>query len=208
MANITLAVERREDLGKGAARKLRRSGYIPGVVYGPGKDTVAVQTPTREFVRVYQEAGHTNLVDLDFSGETKTVLIKLVDRDPVRDDLVHVDFHEVRLDEVIASVVPVVITGEDARASDGGIVTQVLFELEVKSLPTNIPESIPVDVSGLTVGDAISVGDLTLPEGVETDVDPAEAVVSVVLPAAEPAEDEDEATEPELVGEEDGGDEE
>ena len=126
----------------------------------------------------------------------------------MRDDLVHVDFHEVRLDELIASVVPVVITGEDARASDGGIVTQVLFELEVKSLPTNIPESIPVDVSGLTVGDAISVGDLTLPEGVETDVDPAEAVVSVVLPAAEPAEDEDEATEPELVGEEDGGDEE
>ncbi len=203
MTDMKLAVERREQVGKGVARKLRRTGSIPGIVYGPGKEPTPVHTSERDFARVFQQAGHTQLIDLDVAGETKTVLIKAVDRDPVKDDVVHVDFHEVRMDTVIHSSVPILVIGEDSRESDGGILNQSLRELDIKSLPAAIPEHIEIDAASLKVGDTILVSDLKLPEGVETEVDPEEVVVSIVLPAAEVEEDEaGETVEPAVVGEE------
>lgn len=201
MAEFKLAAARREKVGKGTARKLRRSGNIPGIVYGPGKEPTPVYTAEREFLKVFEGAGHTHLVDLDLAGDTRTVLIKEVERHPIRNNVLHVDFHEVRMDRVIHTSVPVVLVGEESRESDGGIVTQMLTELEVKSLPVSIPDHIEVDISKMKVGESIHVGDLKLPEGVETEEDPEEIVVSVVAPVLEAAE-EAEASEPEIVGKE------
>lgn len=186
MADFQLAVEERKETGKGANRRLRRAGYIPGVVYGPGKDSMPLKVEERTLQKLLREVGTSHLIDLKIGDETKTVLVKEVQHDPVRGQLLHVDFHEVPLDREITATVPVVLAGEDQRVSDGGVISHSLRELEVACLPTNIPEHFEVDISGLSIGDSILVRDIKPPEGIRLLTDPEETVVSVVAPTREP----------------------
>lgn len=185
MTETSLRVQVREALGKGAARRLRRSGLVPGVVYGTGPQAIHVAVPERELFRTLQIAGTHSLVDLHIAGGGNggrhKVLIKEVQQDPMRDEFVHVDFHAVALDQEIQTTVPVALEGEDARADDG-IVQLVLREIQISCLPTDIPEAITVDVSGLAVGDVVTVGQLTPPPGVAILTDPEETVVTVSVP--------------------------
>lgn len=195
MSQIQLVAEKRERVGKGPARQARREGKVPGILYGYGVDPQGIALDAAVLDRFLGTTASTRLLELQVGDETHTVLVKEVQRDPVRGTLLHVDFHRVRLDQEVQAVVPLVVVGEEQRASDGGIVTPNLHELTVSCLPTQIPAAITVDVSGLSLGDTVTVAELELPEGVTVVDDPETAVLSIVAPRTEEpaAEEADEA---------------
>lgn len=189
LTRLAINVQRRTDSGKGAARRLRREGKVPAVVYGRKTGNVYLAVDASALNRLLAGGGATALVDLIIDGnQTQTALIREVQRQPDRDDVLHVDFHAVEMDQEVEVRVPVVLVGEDQRESDGGIVTQLLRELAVTCLPADIPERIEADVSGLRVGDSLLVSDLVVPPGVTVNTPAEEVVVSVVAAEAEEAE--------------------
>lgn len=198
-----LTAEARVETGKGVARKLRRSGRVPGVVYGTGHEAIAVSVNERDLFRTVQQAGTHSLVDLHIEGGDNggrhKVLIKDLQVNPVRGEYVHVDFHAVALDQEMQTTVPLEVQGEEQRTDDG-VVNVVLREVNISCLPTAIPEVISVDVSGLEVGDVLTVADLSAPDGVTILNDPEEAVISVTR-----ARVEEEALDEEAADEEAGG---
>lgn len=198
-----LSAEARMETGKGVARKLRRSGRVPGVVYGADRGAVAVSINERDLFRTVQEAGTHSLVDLHISGGDNggrhKVLIKDLQVDPVRGEFVHVDFHAVALDQEMQTTVPLDVQGEEQRTDDG-VVNVALRELNISCLPTAIPESIAVDVSGLEVGDVVTVADLSAPDGVTIMNDPEEAVLSIMRARVEEEATDEEAADGEAEG--------
>ncbi|HVH17375.1 MAG TPA: 50S ribosomal protein L25 [Myxococcota bacterium] len=187
MADYQLNLEVRESTGKGVARKLRAKGRIPGVCYGAGADTVpvALDPSTLERALRASAAGLNTLFGVQGGGafHGKSVLIKELQRDPVQRNLLHADFYAVDLTKEIEVKVPLHLTGTAAGLMNGGIVDHQLREIEIKCLPTAIPESFSLDVTALNVGDSLHVRDIALPEGVTLVSDPGLGVVSVVIPA-------------------------
>lgn len=208
MSDAMLSAEARVETGKGVARKLRRSGRVPGVVYGGDRAPVGISVDERDLFRTVQKAGTHSLVDLHITngdnGGRHKVLIKDVQRGPVRNEFVHVDFHAVALDQEMQTTVPIDVQGEDRRKDDG-IVQLVLREVNISCLPTAIPESLPVDVSELEIGDVLTVADLTPPEGVAILNDADEAVVSVVWAQVEEETTDEEAGDGEAGADGDAG---
>lgn len=180
MANYQLTVEERTQTGKSIARKLRAAGKIPAVVYGAGEST-SIAVATREVEKALAAAG--SLIDLNLAGGKKTVIVKDILKDPVRGELRHVDFQEVDLTKKLEVIVPLKLVGEEERTNDGGLVQALIWETPVLCLPTDIPDAIEVDVSGLEVGQSLTLGDLQLPEGVELVGDAEEVVVKIDLPS-------------------------
>lgn len=202
MEKVRLAVQPREKTGKGVARKLRQKGLVPAVLYGKGKEPQALVVDPQE-VRNYL-AGNT-IFDLEIEGLGKeTALIKEVQRDAISGDIKHIDFLHITLDEKVTVTVPVTLVGDAPGAREGGVVQQLLWELEVECLPLEIPESIEVDISNLSVGESLSVSDVKAAEGIEILTSPEEVIVTVALPTAtvEETDAEEEVTEPEVIGEE------
>ena len=205
---ISLQVEQRSVTGKDA-KKLRRQGLLPGVIYGFGvTDSEPVQVDSRTFERVYHRAGNVHLVDIQVgeTGKTTRAFISAVKRDPISHALTHVDFRVVNLRQEVTAHVPIILTGESPIVEEGeGLLSQTLDTLTIKVLPTEVPESIPVDISGLTeVGAMIHVSDLQLPAGVTLQNDAEEVVARITAPtieveeeAAPEAEAEEAAEEPE-----------
>lgn len=192
-------------VGKGEAHRLRREGAIPGVLYGHGVQGLPIRVDAREFQRVLNTgAGRNNLVELEVDGGDKhTAMIKEVQQDNLRGFPLHVDFYRISLKEKVKASIPLVLAGVEAVVKEGGIVEHQLYEVEVECLPTDLPEHIEVDVSGLRVGHHLTVGGLKAPAGVAILNDPAETVVVIDSPRGEGAE-EGEAkgggpAEPELV---------
>jgi large subunit ribosomal protein L25 len=187
VADYQLNLEVRESTGKGVARKLRAKGRIPGVCYGAGADTVpvALDPSTLERALRASAAGLNTLFGVQGGGafHGKSVLIKELQRDPVQRNLLHADFYAVDLTKEIEVKVPLHLTGTAAGLMNGGIVDHQLREIEIKCLPTAIPESFSLDVTALNVGDSLHVRDIVLPEGVTLVSDPGLGVVSVVIPA-------------------------
>ncbi|MDI3280958.1 MAG: 50S ribosomal protein L25, partial [Bacillota bacterium] len=146
-----------------------------------------LKVEARALNRLVHEGAVGHLVDLSYTrGEkkqTRPVLIKEIQRDPVRGHLLHVDFHAVAMDEPVTTMVPVVLTGEGRRVSDGGIIQHGIRELEISCLPVHIPEHIEVDVSGLKLGESLKVGDLKVSKEIQILTPPEDVVVSVVAPA-------------------------
>ena len=179
MAEITLKAETGRESGTSASKRLRREGKIPAVVYGHGIDPVPVAVDGRELRHALTgEAGTNALLNLQLDSGNQLVMAKVLQRDPVRSVVTHIDFLVVRRDEVVHADVPITLVGEPkAVLAEGGIVENPITALTVVATPTTIPNGIEVDISELTIGDAIRVSDLTLPSGVTTEVDPDEAVV-------------------------------
>lgn len=209
-----IEADRRDGIGKGPARTLRRDGRVPGILYGHGEESVAVSVDALELGRLVHSISVENtIVDLDLDGEEYKVLIRELQRHPFRDDLLHVDFFHVAMDEKIYVEIPIVIVGVPTGVKNkGGVLDHQLRELEVYCLPGNIPEKIELDVTALDIGDSIHVGELDLPD-VEIETDHDRSVVAVLAPTIieEPEEEpeEEELLEPELIGrEEDEEDEE
>jgi len=199
----TIDVEKREEFGSRTSRRLRKSGRVPGVVYG-GSDGECINfsADARELRRVLVGAGA--LIDLKVGGDTKPVIVKDTQQHPVRGHLLHIDFLEVRLDEKIQTTVPLHAEGgeEAPGVKEGGVLELPTHLLNIEALPTDIPEAITVDVSGLGMTETMHLSALTAPSGVTFLDDPEETIIAtIVIPAEEPEEPEVEE-EVEGVGEE------
>ncbi len=197
MAEFTLAAEVGRPHGSRHTRRLRREGKIPGVIYGHGTDPVPVAVVGRELrLALNGEAGANQLLSLD-TGETKYLtMARDMQRDPVAQTVIHVDFQIVRRDEVISADVSIVLVGEALEVQHGdGLVDQQMFSLSVNARPADIPTSIELDVTDLTIGAQLRVSDLALPAGVTTDLDPETAVVIGQPPRVVTLEEEGEAVE-------------
>ena len=199
----TLKVAERIEFGSRPSRRLRRSGHVPGVVYGGGREARAFQVPEREVRAVLARAGA--LLDVQFDGGQPTpVVVKEQQRDPVRGGLLHLDLLEVKLDEAIQAEVAIELLGpeEAPGVKEGGVLEHVTHQVTIEALPTAIPESIPVDVSGMAIGDTLQLSAVTPPEGVEFAVDdPDELTVATLSPPRVEEEPEPEVEEEaELVG--------
>ena len=184
MAVIALTGERRERLGKGGARSARRDGKIPGVLYGHGETPIPVAIGTRDFeIALHHHQGGNPIVNLALDGGEYTALIRDVQYDPISHAILHLDFQHISLTETIEVKVNVHLTGLPVGVKDGGgILEQILREIEVRTLPTAIPPSIDVDVSALNIGDSIHVRDITVPPNVEVLTDPDTTLATVVPP--------------------------
>ena len=179
MPEITLIAESGRTRGSRPAGRIRGEGRIPAVVYGHGIAPLSVSINRKELRAVlHTEAGHNALIDLHVGSERHLTIVKELQRHPVRNEVVHVDFLVVNRDEVVTVEVPITLHGEAKEVAAGnGTVDQQLFTLTVHAKPGDIPNELVVDISDLTIGDSVRVGDLPLPAGVTTSVDPEEAVL-------------------------------
>jgi large subunit ribosomal protein L25 len=200
--DTSLKVAPREVAGSRATRRLRRSGQIPGVIYGGGEDPVAFQVAERTLRHALQDAGAVLQLEVE-GGSTGPVVVKEHVRHPVNGATMHVDLLRVRMDVAITSTTVLELTGaEDAPGvTEGGVLEHVTRELNIEALPGNLPESIALDVSGMQVGDTITLEQVTAPTGV-TLLDDPETVVATLTPPRLQAEPTDEIeAETEVVGE-------
>ena len=176
---ITLTATPRSQHGTRPSRRLRAEGKIPGVVYGLGTDPEPVTVEWRDLrAALITDQGLNAVIHIDVDGKSGPTLVKDMQRHPVRRDVLHVDFLRVDLDKPVDVEVPIVLEGEATLVlQNDGRIEQTLNALLVTSKPDAIPPQITVDISGLEIGSAIRVGDLELPEGVTTHIDPEEAIV-------------------------------
>lgn len=156
------------------------------MLYGHGAQPRPLAVVRRELRQALTtEAGMNALIDLEVDGSTQLTLVRDLQRDPVRNAVTHVDFILVSRDEVMTVDVPVTVAGEAEEVNRAaGTVEQVLFALAISARPGRIPNELTVDVTGMAIGDTIRVGDISLPEGVSTEVDPDEAVVTAAVSRA------------------------
>jgi large subunit ribosomal protein L25 len=200
----TLKVSPREIFGSRATRRLRKDGFVPGIVYGQGGEARPFQVPSRELGNVLKE-GQT-LLDLELEGSaTVPVVIKEQQHHPVRGDVTHLDFLEVRLDEEIQAEVTIELEGTENAPGvrEGGVLEHVTREITVEALPTAIPEQIIVDVSAMEINDTINLASVTIPSDVKLMADePEEITIATLSPPRVEEEPEPELEEEaELVGE-------
>ena len=199
----TLSVEIREERGSRATRRLRRSGLVPGVLYGATHDeTVSFKVGEHDLRRILVDG--SALIDIEI-GKEKSVPVILKDRQlhPVRDEVMHIDFLEVNLSEKIHASVAIELEGADDApgVKEGGVLDHATREVEIEALPTDIPERIVVDVSALEIGSTLTLSEVTAPEGVEFVHEHLDEVTiaSVVLPTK--VEEPEIEAETEVVGE-------
>lgn len=183
MEQVVLEARARKERGKIQSNRLRKSGYVPGVIYGRSMEALSIQIQDKEMRKVLAKGGSHKLINVKINGNDSPLLclIQEVQKDPIQKEILHVDLHQISMDETISVTVPVHLKGEAPGVSEGGVLDHVLWEMEVEALPTQLPESVTVDISQLTIGHPIHVKEVPLPEGVKTLEEP-EAVVVVVHP--------------------------
>lgn len=198
-----LVTQPRTGRGTRGARRMRKEGLVPAIVYGHKEATVAVALPIDDVERVVRQGIH--VVDLQTDGAVQKALIKEVQWDHLGKDLLHVDFARVAADERVTVTVPLEIRGTAPGVNAGGILDQPLHSLSIECLAISIPESIRVNIGELQLGAALHVRDLVLPSGVTAMADPDAIVIHVTAPAAEPAPaaaaaEAPEPAQPEVIG--------
>jgi large subunit ribosomal protein L25 len=182
---IKLEVRERENRGSRDARRLRKQGLIPGVLYGRGNAPHAIVVPERELRRVLTgEHGLHTILDVVLDGQKNThaSILKDYQQDPIRGRIAHFDLQEVRLDEVIQAQVVVDLVGESSGVKAGGVLSQVTREINVEALPMEVPDRLELDVSRTEIGDTLRLSDLRAPEGVKLLDDPETVLATVTLP--------------------------
>ncbi len=209
MKKVEMTANCRKETGKGNARKLRREGKIPGVIYGSSREP---QPLTVDPSKVRENLGSNAIVELKILDgeeelETETAMIKDYQKHVIKDELLHVDFQAISMDETISVTVPTEITGTSVGVKEGGVLQQLIREVEIECLPEDIPESLEVEITELDVGDSFQISDLEPGENIEILHDPDDVLVTVVPPSEEVTEEEEtlvdvETLEPEVIGEE------
>ena len=191
MNEIVLQAEKRPAATKGAVKTLRRSGRVPGVVYGDNESPVALSLDEKSLQAIlHSERGRNALITLQLESSSHPVLVKEIQRHPITRALRHVDLHRVSLKKKVEALVPVHVRGEAPGVKlSGGILEHLIREVRVRCLPTDIPPALDVEVSSLQIGQGLKIKDLKAPEGVELLLDPESFVVNVVAPTVleEPA---------------------
>jgi large subunit ribosomal protein L25 len=212
MEEIFLEVESRQELGRAGSKDLRGKGVIPAVIYGEGKSSLAVKVSHHELLRlIHQHRSENMVINLKVKDDSKkkarSCLIKEIQYDPVKGDIIHVDFNEISLTKVIKVSVPVVAKGEPIGVKqEGGSLEHILWEIEVECLPTDIPKNIEVDVSALKIGDDVHIKNIQFPANIKVLNNPEAIVLSVAAPMKEevvaaPAIEGEETQEPEVIKE-------
>jgi large subunit ribosomal protein L25 len=183
---VPLTVDTGRDTGSSNARRMRRQGILPGTVYGLGLPVVSVSVERRELRRALTTAAGVNaLLELSYAGEQHYALVKEIQRHPVRRDPLHIDFQRIDPEEPMQLAVPITLVGEAKQVTSGGGITEhVLPTLLVSVRPDAIPNEITTDISHLEIDQVVTVGDLTLPPGVTTDLDLGTPVVTATLTRA------------------------
>ena len=178
MADLVLNTEEKTTIGSRSSRRLRRDGKVPGVLYGLGQDPEIFSVDYGELRgALTTDAGLNALIQLSINGTNQLTILKTLQRHPVKDEVIHVDFVRVDPKQELAVEVPIVLEGVAKKVTDQNeMVDQTMFSLSVLSLPDAIPNELTADVSELEINDAIRVSDVVLPEGVRTEVDPEEAI--------------------------------
>ncbi len=207
MDNIVIEAKKREIIGK-QVKALRREGWIPAVIYGPEIEPIAISLDARIANRMLPGVTSSQFITVDVEGEQFTTLVRDRQQHVIYNNLLHVDFMSVSMTEKLRTSVPIELLGEAPAVSEGGVLVTGQEYLDVQSLPSDLPERVSIDISKLvSIGDAIYVRDLEMPEAVEVLTDEDEMVVLVTAPAAieeeeEVAEEElfvDEEAEPEVI---------
>ena len=183
MDEIVLTAATGRTVGTRPSRRLRATGDIPAVVYGLDQEPVTVTVEWPELRRaITTEAGLNAVIQLEIDGDRHLSIVKDIQRHPVRRDVLHVDFIRIDPDREVVVDVPIVFVGDAEEVTNNdGMVDQNLFALTISSTPGNIPTEIEIDISALTIGDSLRVGDLVLPQGVSTEVDPDDAVAVAMI---------------------------
>jgi large subunit ribosomal protein L25 len=215
MDKVSIVVQPRDVTGSRAARRLRKAGLIPGVLYGHGKEaTMFAVDPHVMRAALSTGAGTHAVLEITVEGHKRAhnAIVKDMELDPVKSTLTHLDLQEIRLDEVIEAKVAVRYEGPSAGEKAGGMLDEATREVTVKGKVTEIPEHLTVDITALEIGDALYLRDLAIPEGFELLDDPEQVLCSVLMPrkVAEPVAGEEEegaapleaeeAAEPEIIG--------
>jgi large subunit ribosomal protein L25 len=210
MATVSFNATAREGTGKGAARSLRRQGQVPAVIYGHGREPLALSLNARDLDKML---GHiqaeSTVIEVSVGGQTAKTLIREIQRHPIRRQILHVDFQALVAGEKVTVSIPITLNGipEGVRL-EGGVLDQTLRELEIEVDPSNIPDHVELDVTNMVIGDSLHVSDIKLPEGVEVLDDPETSVAVLAAPRAaieeaaapEAAEGAEGVTEPEVIG--------
>lgn len=200
MKKVAMTVKERESFGSPESRRLRKTGWIPGVLYGSG-DSRPLSVDERELRRVLTSSRGNVIIALSFEGKKKEhpAILKEYQPDPVGTGLLHVDFLEIRMDQPIEAHVVLDLVGTPAGVQEGGILDQNVREVTVHCLPADMPEVIEFDVTELNIGDSIRISDLVAPDKVEITNDPEMGVASIITPTILVEEEpEEELTEEEL----------
>lgn len=209
MSDFMLEAELREETGRGATRRLRRTGKLPAVIYGGGKPELAITLDTSSTSKLLNtEAFHTSMIDINVKGSrgTNTGLVKDIQWHPVRDEAIHIDFHRVSSSDIVNTEVPVNVINFEKCPGDvkGGLLEIIRHTLEVACRADSIPDAIVADCADLDIGDSVHVEELQLPDGVEVPHDVNFTVLAIAAPRVEeePAEVEEvEAAEGEAAAE-------
>lgn len=183
-SNVGLQVSEREGRGKNDARRLRVRGMVPAVLYGPSGEagSTVLAVPDKIVDYTLSHVGDNALYDMHLGGRDLTARIVDVHRHPVSGKLLHIDFAPVNMRERIVVTVPVAVTGESVGVSEGGVLQQVAYEIELETLPGDIPEQVELDVSSLLVNENLTLGDIPLPAGAILQSDPEEIAATVTAP--------------------------
>lgn len=210
---LSIEVQPREATGSRASRRMRRGDLIPAVVYGGDRDSVSIQVPRRALLELFKKAGSENavfLLQLAGSGKARHCMVREVESDPITRQVIHVDFQRIDLKVKVKVEVPIELTGVPTGVkNDGGVLDFVHRHVEVECLPTEIPQHLAIDVSGLHIGEHVEAKELEMPEGVELMVEPDRVIAAVSAPRKVEEEEvegeeegllEAEEAEPELVG--------
>ena len=209
MNQFEIIAEPRGDVGKGASRRLRRDGKVPGIVYGSDKGVTAITVEHDGIMHQLEvEAFYSHILTLKTGKEKVKVILKDLQRHPFKRQLLHIDFQRINENETLTMRVPLHFINENkcfAIKQEGAVASHVMTEIEISCLPKDLPEYINIDMAEVALGETIHLGDLQLPEGVENHAlkhggDPAQSVVTVHLPRVE-IEEEDEVEEEEALEE-------
>ncbi|HOK56826.1 MAG TPA: 50S ribosomal protein L25 [bacterium] len=210
MEKVVFVAEIREGKGKGTARKLRSKGYIPGILYGPDTEPVPIKLEKKSSEKIILHLTSHNIMaemKLKKNGQEETiqVVLKDIQTDPIKDEIIHLDFYKLSSERPVIMEIPVIIKGKSIGEEKGGILEHELREIKVEGLPGNIPENIEIDIKDLDFGHAILVKDIKMPEGVKILEDENRVVVTVLKPKEEKVEEvkvEETVEEPKVISQE------
>ncbi len=192
MQQFELGARPRADTGTGASRRLRKSGRLPGIIYGAQQQAQLISLVHDEVLhQLEHEAFYSHILSLTVGDKTERVVLKDLQRHPYKPSLIHIDFLRIKEDEKLTMRVPLHFSNEAKSVgvkSGGGMVSHIMTELEVSCLPKDLPEFIEVDLLEVDVGETVQLGDLTLPDGVEHGGDPAQPVATIHVPRVVEAE--------------------
>jgi len=193
MARHILSARTREKTGKEAAKKLRRDNQIPAIFYGPGTAQIMLTVDYSDLKKILRQTAGENIIlglqiESDKGTDSKMVMLKELQSDPIKDTYLHADFYEVSMDKEITIDIPIRLINIPKGVTDGGILQHVRREITISCLPDKLVEYIEVDVSELDIGDSIHIEDLVLPEGIETDQETGLTIANVMAPSIQEEE--------------------